>query len=532
MLKKISLNNKISLLIAIIAISNIIFMYTNIKEHLSQKETNSVKNNLLKAVSTAAAGINFRTHNKVYNKYLGQEKDIHKSKAFKKIKKKLIAYKDINHLKKDIYTVFIPYWAKESMVFLTMSAKKSFLGNGVKATKLINEVYKTKKPAISKVYKTEQGTWISGAAPILDKKGNVHAVLQMDIDAIADLMNIVESSMKKVMFQLVGFSIFGLILILICVRVFTNKLVKSIKSVSSSIDSDIKALNKETDDIKNVGNNLLEITDSLSENAKKSDKLSGEVKEVVNKMSHDVQFCNTEMVECENACQKGFDDLEILEKEITKVEKMINNNNQEVLSFSKGITEILEIVSNIELKTQSIESISSQIKLLSFNASIEAARAGEAGKGFSVVASEMGNLANISSSSSKEIDDIIKVATDKVQTIVDSFENKVTHMNQESSKAAVALNDKREDSLNSFKTLMDKVILVKDLSAKLEQSFTKNDLAIALQDMSESIHKILDISQMNLNEANNSCNLSKELYNRSKSLKEASSKLCDILGIS
>lgn len=45
--------------------------------------------------------------------------------------------------------------------------------------------------------------------------------------------------------------------------------------------------------------------------------------------------------------------------------------------------------------------------MLALNASIEAARAGEAGKGFSVVASEMGTLAKVSSASAKEIKDTL-----------------------------------------------------------------------------------------------------------------------------
>ena len=83
---------------------------------------------------------------------------------------------------------------------------------------------------------------------------------------------------------------------------------------------------------------------------------------------------------------------------------LINSEVSQSMDATISITEKLsDAVKEIGVTLNLINDISSSTNLLALNASIEAARAGEAGKGFAVVATEVGNLANNTQESLKEI---------------------------------------------------------------------------------------------------------------------------------
>lgn len=88
--------------------------------------------------------------------------------------------------------------------------------------------------------------------------------------------------------------------------------------------------------------------------------------------------------------------------------------------LSQRLTHALEeakVVEQIEVLSSSIMEITEQTNLLALNASIEAARAGEAGRGFSVVATEIGGLAE----QSKQAVSKIQGVTEKVTTAVENL---------------------------------------------------------------------------------------------------------------
>lgn len=178
---------------------------------------------------------------------------------------------------------------------------------------------------------------------------------------------------------------------------------------------------------------------------------------------------------------------------------------QEVNHHSDSITNLVGLV----------KGITEQTKLLSLNASIEAARAGEAGKGFSVVANEIGKLAEQAS-----------IATEEIASTIENMQDITANANQEFKQLLQKMNaniDIANYSRMSFDDLMKEISEVSSKLSGIQGEL--GNVEQALPKLELSTEDFASVSQETLASAEEMLASSEQQYKQTQNAHEVGLKL-------
>ena len=210
--------------------------------------------------------------------------------------------------------------------------------------------------------------------------------------------------------------------------------------------------------------------------------------------------------------------------DMQRVGAAMTDINDSVIHLQEAIDKVGKASSEITNITNVIAGIADQTNLLSLNASIEAARAGEAGKGFAVVAGEIGQLAQTSADSVRDIENLIHEINDLVKDAVSQADDSAGNIN-ESSRLV-------EDALKTFDAIFNNIDAVSGLVQQVIEKVEKvedvaSNVAAISEEQAASSEEILATSDTMVEQANHITDNSKTVANDARELTESAQELAD-----
>lgn len=331
--------------------------------------------------------------------------------------------------------------------------------------------------------------------------------------------------------QVVLYSVFGvsagIFVIILLIQKFLGNSIKGILGVTDTLreSSEINKTNSES--VFQAANTVSQSVTQQAAAIQETVATLEEIKQMMNRSLENTEQSLQRSQDSRTVATEGKRTIELMIKAIN----MIDGSNKEIMTrmtdSNHEIQKIVSMIKEISEKTQVINDIVFQTKLLSFNASVEAARAGEHGKGFSVVAEEVGNLAEMSGEAAKEIEILLKNSVSQVENIVDTTQSSIDQMVKISAdkiETGVKIAHECDEALDNI------VINVASVDSMLNEiSQASAEQVEAVRNISTAMTEIEETTQSNSIVAKQSSESADSLLTQSKHLDSAVHKLDTIL---
>lgn len=389
--------------------------------------------------------------------------------------------------------------------------------------------FKENKRTTTEIYNSQNGSKMTGFAPITDMAGKTIALYGVEFD--------VSQVNKKINAEVAGIWILALIILVLSsaamyllvsrlikplnkIRILTANIAKgdlsqediivkskdeigaladsintmtgSLRTLVSQVQTSSREVSSETVGLSKIASSSVEAIRELTAANQQAAASTQEQNANIEEMQATLEEINAGIEEINASAQKAS----YIAKNSTVTSKEGTVRIDEMLEGLEAVDEntnqLAEIITVLEKQSDKItqfvkiiNTISDQTNLLALNAAIEAARAGEHGKGFAVVANEVRKLAEESAKSASTIISIVNENVQNTRTAVDYISK---------TREAVQYNkDLSANAKNTLHQIYETTLEIEDNSNNIASAIEQQ--VIAIEQITNSLDTVSQASQ-------------------------------------
>ncbi len=255
-----------------------------------------------------------------------------------------------------------------------------------------------------------------------------------------------------------------------------DEIAENMFTLSASVEEAAQAIGQMTSAIKDLAAHVDQVAAAAEETSASMNEIDVSIRQVENLAAETAKLSG-------NAAQRANRGAESVRKTISGIQVIRDSTRQTVDIIADLVNKIGEIGKILTV----IDDVSDQTNLLALNAAIIAAQAGEHGKAFAVVADEIKDLAERSTSSTREIADLIRAvqaASDNAIAVVQQSAKAVDEGVKVSKEAEQALAEILE-SIDKATTMIQQIA-----QATVEQALGTRRATAAVSTTAEQVQRM------------------------------------------